>query len=330
MPLSRFILEEQKKHPGARGEFSIIMEQLAIASQVVRAHVRKAGLVDILGFTGKLNIFEEKVQRLDEFSNQVFMEAIKTSGRFCAMASEEMEEAILISNGGEYVINFDPLDGSSNIDVNLSIGTIFSVYKRISRGKTATLDDLLQPGYNQIAAGYIIYGASTMFAYTTGYGVYGFTFDPAVSTYLLCHDPITIPEKGKIYSVNEANYKLWTEEGLKKYVEWLKDTDKETKRPYSLRYVGAMVADVHRTLLKGGVFMYPADKKNPNGKLRLLYEVNPMAFITEQAGGIASTGQQRVLDVVPQTLHQRVPVILGSPYDVKKAIEFVEQYSVNS
>jgi fructose-1,6-bisphosphatase I len=322
--LSRFILEEQKKHPGARGEFSIIMEQLAIASQVVRGHVRKAGLVDILGFTGKLNIFGERVQRLDELSNRVFMEAVKTSGRFCAMASEEIREAVLISNGGEYVITFDPLDGSSNIDINLSIGTIFSILKRVSVGEMATMTDLLQPGYKQIAAGYIIYGSSTMFVYTTGYGTYGFTYDPAVGTYLLSHEPIRIPEKGKLYSVNEGNCKHWTEEGIRKYIDWLKEKDEETKRPYSMRYVGCMVADVHRTLLKGGIFMYPADKKNPNGKLRLLYEANPMGFIVEQAGGMALTGRQRILDVVPETLHQRVPVILGSPYDVKKVVEFIE------
>ncbi len=327
MPLSRFILEEQRKHPGARGEFSIIMEQLAIASQVVRGHVRKAGLVDILGFTGKLNVFGERVQRLDEFSNHVFMEAIKTSGRFCAMASEEMKEAVLISNGGEYVITFDPLDGSSNIDINISIGTIFSIFKRTSSGEMATMDDLLQPGNKQIAAGYIIYGSSTMFVYTTGHGVYGFTFDPAVGTYLLSHEPIRIPEKGKIYSVNEGNYKHWTENGIRKYIDWLKEKDEESKRPYSMRYIGCMVADVHRTLLKGGIFMYPADKKHPNGKLRLLYEANPMGFIIEQAGGMASTGRERILDVVPETLHQRVPVIMGSPYDVKKAIEFIDQYS---
>ncbi|CAD7781896.1 Fructose-1,6-bisphosphatase class 1 [Candidatus Methanoperedenaceae archaeon GB37] len=243
------------------------------------------------------------------------------------MASEEMKEAVLISNGGEYVITFDPLDGSSNIDINISIGTIFSIFKRTSNGEMATMDDLLQPGNKQIAAGYIIYGSSTMFVYTTGHGVYGFTFDPAVGTYLLSHEPIKIPEKGKIYSVNEGNYKHWIENGIKKYIDWLKEKDEETKRPYSMRYIGCMVADIHRTLLKGGIFMYPADKKNPNGKLRLLYEANPMGFIIEQAGGIASTGRERILDIVPETLHQRVPVIMGSPYDVKKAIEFIEQYS---
>ncbi len=327
MPLSRFILEEQKKHPGARGEFSIIMEQIAIASQVIASHVRKAGLVDVLGFTGKINIQGEKVQKLDELSNQIFLEAVKTSGRFCAIASEEMNEAVLMANGAQYVIAFDPLDGSSNIDVNVSIGTIFSIHKKISEGEMGAVEDLLQPGYKQVAAGYIIYGSSTMFVYTTGHGVYGFTFDPSVGTYLLSHDPIKIPEKGKIYSVNEANAKRWLEEGLRKYVDWLKEKDPETKRPYTSRYVGCMVADVHRTLLKGGIFMYPADEKNPNGKLRLLYEANPMAFLIEQAGGMASTGRQRILEVVPESLHQRVPVILGSPYDVQKAIEFIKKYS---
>ncbi len=327
MPLSRFILEEQKKHPGARGEFSIIMEQIAIASQVIASHVRKAGLVDVLGFTGKINIQGEKVQKLDELSNQIFLEAVKTSGRFCAIASEEMNEAVLMANGAQYVIAFDPLDGSSNIDVNVSIGTIFSIHKKISEGEMGAVEDLLQPGYKQVAAGYIIYGSSTMFVYTTGHGVYGFTFDPSVGTYLLSHDPIKIPEKGKIYSVNEANAKRWLEEGLRKYVDWLKEKDPETKRPYTSRYVGCMVADVHRTLLKGGIFMYPADEKHPNGKLRLLYEANPMAFLIEQAGGMASTGRQRILEVVPESLHQRVPVILGSPYDVQKAIEFIKKYS---
>lgn len=327
MPLSRFILEEQKNHPGARGEFSIIMEQITTASQVIASHVRKAGLVDVLGFTGKLNIQGEKVQKLDELANNIFLEAVKTSERFCAVASEEMKEAIIFSNGGEYVIAFDPLDGSSNIDVNVSIGTIFSIYKRASQKGMAKVEDLLQPGYKQVAAGYIIYGSSTMFVYTTGHGVYGFTFDPSVGTYLLSHEPIHIPEKGKIYSVNEANSKHWLEEGLRKYIDWLKEKDETTKRPYSLRYVGCMVADVHRTLLKGGIFMYPADTKNPNGKLRLLYEANPMAFLIEQAGGMASTGHKRILDIVPESLHQRVPVILGSPYDVQKALEFIEKYS---
>lgn len=327
LTLERHIIENERKYPEATGELSDLLSDLALAAKIISLEVNKAGLVDILGFTGTKNIHGEEVKKLDVFAHEVLINAMNHGGHLCVMASEEEESLIHIPQGnkiGKYVLLFDPLDGSSNIDVNVSIGTIFSIYKRKSKGNgPGTIEDCLQKGSEQIAAGYIVYGSSTILVYTTGNGVYGFTLDPAVGEFLLSHDNIRIPTKGKIYSINEGNYLYW-DEGLKKYIKYLQQNDKETGRPYSARYVGSLVADFHRNLIYGGIFMYPRDKKNPNGKLRLMYECNPLAFIVEQAGGKASDGYQRILDIEPKELHQRVPFFIGSPHDVRIAEEFVQ------
>lgn len=312
--LSRFILEEERKYPNATGSLSLALLAIENAVKIIASHIKMAGLVDILGKTGKTNIQGEEVQKLDEFSNQLLIEHLSESGQFFACASEELDDVIYFEHGkdAKYVIAFDPLDGSSNIDVNVSVGTIFSIHKKIEGNE----NDFLQEGYKQVAAGYIVYGSSVMFVYTTGNGVNGFTLDPSVGMFLLSHPDIKIPKKGKIYSINETNYPKW-EEGLRKYVDTLKEEG------YTSRYIGSMVADVHRTLLKGGIFAYPADSKNKSGKLRLLYEASPMAFIIEQAGGKATTGKEDILKIKPETLHQRVPVFLGSEEDINRLLSFL-------
>jgi len=313
--LTRFILEEEKKYPQATGSLTLALNTIATACKIIASHVRMAGLADILGKAGKVNVQGEEVQKLDELSNEILIEHLSDCGEFYALASEELDEPIFPENGknGKYIIAFDPLDGSSNIDVNVSIGTIFSIHKKVE----GTKEDFLQEGYKQIAAGYVIYGSSTMLVYTTGNGVNGFTLDPSNGLFLLSHPDIKLPEKGKIYSINEANAKKWDKEGLKEFIEALKDEG------YTLRYIGSMVADVHRTLIKGGIFAYPSDKKNKNGKLRLLYEASPMAFLIEQAGGMATTGSQDILKVRPEDIHQRVPVFLGSKKEIKQLLEFL-------
>lgn len=324
--IERHIIEQQKKFPQATGEFSALLYDIAFAAKVISREVRKAGLVDILGLTGKENVQGEQVQKLDEFADEMIFRAMDHTGRLCCMASEEREDIIAIPEQfdcGKYVLLYDPLDGSSNIDANVSIGTIFSIHRKISDGERGTLDDCLQPGYRQAGAGYVIYGSSTMLVYTAGNGVFGFTLDPSVGEFLLSHDGIKIPKRGKIYSVNEGNYNRW-DTSVQNYINHLKTPDKESGRPYSSRYIGSLVADFHRNLLYGGIFLYPADKKNPNGKLRLLYEANPLAFVVEQAGGYASTGHERILDIQPKELHQRVPLIIGSYDDVKEAEAFIQ------
>ena len=313
--LTRFILEEERKYPNATGSLSLALNTIASACKVIASHVRMAGLADILGKAGKTNIQGEEVQKLDELSNEILIEHLSDCGEFYALASEELDEPIFPENGknGKYIISFDPLDGSSNIDVNVSIGTIFSIHKKVE----GNINDFLQEGYKQVAAGYVIYGSSTMLVYSTGNGVNGFTLDPSVGMFLLSHPDIKIPEKGKIYSINEANAKKWDKEGLKNFVEALKDEG------YTSRYIGSMVADVHRTLIKGGIFAYPSDKKNKNGKLRLLYEASPMAFLIEQAGGKATTGKEDILKVKPTDIHQRVPVFLGSKKEINQLLEFL-------
>jgi len=313
--LTRFILEEERKYPNATGSLSLALNTIASACKVIASHVRMAGLVDILGKAGKTNIQGEEVQKLDELSNEIFIEYLSDCGEFYALASEELDEPIFPENGknGKYIISFDPLDGSSNIDVNVSIGTIFSIHKKVE----GNINDFLQKGNKQVAAGYVIYGSSTMLVYSTGNGVNGFTLDPSVGMFLLSHPDIKIPEKGKIYSINEANAKKWDKEGLKDFVENLKEEG------YTSRYIGSMVADVHRTLIKGGIFAYPSDKKNKNGKLRLLYEASPMAFLIEQAGGKATTGEEDILKVKPSDIHQRVPVFLGSKKEINQLLEFL-------
>jgi fructose-1,6-bisphosphatase I len=329
--LGRHIYEEERKYPEATGELSDLLHDLSLAAKVISLEVNKAGLVDILGFTGDENVHGEKVKKLDIFANEMMIKAMDHGGHLCVMASEEDEDIIHIPPEfytGKYVLLFDPLDGSSNIDANISIGTIFSIYRRVSPGGgPGNMADCLQQGFKQLAAGYLIYGSSTIFVYTVGNGVHGFTLDPSFGEFILSHPDIKTPKKGKTYSINEGNYLYW-HPGLKKYIKWLQEEDSATQRPYSSRYIGSMVADIHRNLLYGGIFMYPSDSRNPNGKLRLMYECNPMAFIVEQAGGRASTGKQRMLEVQPTSLHQRIPIIIGSEDDVLLAEKFMRDYDI--
>ena len=328
--IERFILERQQQvFPAATGDFTQLLYDITFAAKIISRDVNKAGLVEILGKTGKENVQGEHVQKLDEFANEVIQTAMDHTGRVCVMASEEVEDVILIPQKyecGKYVLLFDPLDGSSNIDANISIGSIFSIHRKMSDDRRGTKEDCLQPGYKQVGAAYVIYGSSTMLVYTTGNGVHGFTLDPSVGEFLLSHENIRIPEHGNIYSVNEGNYNYW-DEGTKRYVDYLKGKDNHSGKPYSLRYIGSMVADLHRTLLYGGIFMYPIDYKNPEkpaGKLRLLYEATPMAFIFEQAGGRASNGHQNIMQIQPTELHQRTPLFIGSEFDVDLAEEFIQ------
>ncbi|MCS7053527.1 MAG: class 1 fructose-bisphosphatase [Ignavibacterium sp.] len=326
--LARHIYEEERKYPQATGELSDLLHDLSLAAKVISLEVNKAGLVDILGFTGSSNIHGDEVKKLDVFAHEMMIKAMDHGGHLCVMASEEDENIIHIPDKfriGKYVLLFDPLDGSSNIDANVSIGTIFSIYRRVSKGDgPGSIDDCLQPGYKQVVAGYVIYGSSTIFCYTAGNGVHCFTLDPSFGEFILSHPNIKIPKKGKIYSINEGNYLYW-HPGLKKYIKWLQEEDKSTGRPYSSRYVGSMVADIHRTLLYGGIFMYPADIRNPNGKLRLMYECNPLAFIIEQAGGRATDGKQRILEIQPKELHQKTPIFIGSEEDVLTVERFLRE-----
>jgi len=321
MTLARFIIEQERLHPEATGELSQLLHDLSLAAKIISLEVNKAGLVDILGFTGSDNVHGEHVKKLDMFAHEIMVKAMDHGGHLCAMASEEEEGIIHIPsehNIGKYVLLFDPLDGSSNIDANISIGTIFSIYKRISPdGQPGTMEDMIQPGLEQIAAGYVVYGYSTMLVYTAGHGVHGFTLDPAFGEFLLSHENIQIPKKAKIYSINEGNYLYW-HTGLKKYIKYLQEEDKADGRPYSSRYIGSMVADIHRNLLYGGIFMYPGDSRN-----RMMYECNPMAYIVEAAGGRASNGKQRILEIKPEKLHQRMPIFIGCEYDVKLVEEFM-------
>jgi len=324
--IERLIIEQQKQFPQATGEFSALLYDIAFAAKIISREVRRAGLADILGYTGSENVQGEQVRKLDEFADEVMFKAMDHTGRLCVMACEEREDIIPIPaefKSGHYVLLYDPLDGSSNIDANVSIGTIFSIYRKVSAAERGTREDCLQPGNQQVGAGYVIYGSSTLLVYTAGLGVHGFTLDPTVGEFLLSHENIQIPKRGAIYSVNEGNTHNWNE-GMRRYIEHLKTPDKATRRPYSSRYIGSLVADFHRNLLYGGIFLYPADKKNPQGKLRVLYEANPLSFVVEQAGGASSNGQQRILDIQPADLHQRTPLIIGSHDDVKEAEEFLQ------
>lgn len=325
--LTQFIIERQADFPYATGEFSRLLYHMGIAAKVVNKKVNKAGLVDILGLAGEVNVQGEEQKKLDVFANWRFIQSIKSSGQCCGVASEEDQEIITfddnLSADGNYIVCMDPLDGSSNIDVNVSIGTIFSIYRRISpRGTKPVIEDFYQEGSKQVAAGYIIYGSSTMLVYTTGRGVFGFTLDPSIGEFCLSHYDIKTPIDGKIYSINEGNY-VKMPKGIQQYIKYCQIEDKETSRPYSARYIGSLVSDFHRNLLKGGIFLYPETSAAPNGKLRLLYECNPIAFLAEQAGGKASTGKQRILDIKPTDLHQRVPFIVGSKNMVDKVEELI-------
>lgn len=325
MTLERHIEEGERAHPQATGELTAILHSMSLAAKLVWREVTKAGLVNILGKTERTNISGDVVKKLDEFADVTVYKAMDHGGHLCAMASEENEDLLQIPEGypqGKYVLLYDPLDGSGNIDANVTIGTIFSVLRRLSPGGNGTLADALQPGYSQVAAGYMLYGSSMMFVYCVGHGVHGFTLDPSVGEFLLSHENIRIPERGSIYSTNEGNAARW-HPSVRAYVEHLKEEDREDGRPYSLRYVGSLVADVHRTMLYGGIYFYPSDTKNPHGKLRLMYENNPLAFIVEHAGGAATDGCQRILDIVPTALHQRSPLFIGSAGDVATAMAFV-------
>jgi fructose-1,6-bisphosphatase I len=314
--LSRFILEEEKKYPLASGTLSRILISIENATKIISSHIRKAGLVDVLGKVGRINVQGEEVQKLDELANNWLVEHLASTGDFFSVVSEEMEKAFFPENGrdGKYVISLDPLDGSSNVDVNISVGTIFSIYKRISDDDNS----FLQEGRRQVAAGYVIYGSSTMLVYSTGNGVNGFTLDPGVGSFILSHPNIKLPERGKIYAFNESNYKRWSN-SIKKYVDTVKE------KGYTLRYVASMIADVHRTLLKGGIFAYPADSVNKNGKIRILYEANPLGFLVEQAGGVASNGNISILDVKPESLHQRTPIFMGSKADMEEFLSIAKE-----
>lgn len=329
--LVEFIIERQSDFPYATGELTRLLSDISIAAKVVNREVNKAGLVDILGAEGSENIQGEEQQKLDVFANTQFITALNAGGEVCGIASEELDDFIglnsKVSKNGKYVVLIDPLDGSSNIDVNVSIGTIFSIYRRISFSGSANLEDFLQKGNEQVAAGYIIYGSSTMLVYTTGHGVNGFTLDPSIGEFCLSHPNITIPETGVIYSINEGNY-VHFPDGVKRYIKYCQEADKDTGRPYTSRYIGSLVADFHRNMLKGGIYIYPETAKSPQGKLRLLYECNPLAYIAEQAGGAASNGFKRIMDVDPKQLHQRCPLYIGSSKmvdDVKAFLQKDEQ-----
>jgi len=330
--ITQHILNQERQNPEATGAFTHLLNELIVAAKVISREVNKAGLTDILGATGDLNIQQEEVQKLDVFANRVIIERMQHIGQLCCMGSEELADLIEIPDKypkGNYILLFDPLDGSSNIDVNVSIGTIFGIYRKLSDDVNAdyTVSDVLQPGIKQVAAGYFLYGSSTMMVYTTGDGVHGFTLYPSVGEFLLSHPGIRIPEKGKIYSVNEGYYEYWDEK-TKALVDYFKTKDKETGRPYKARYVGSLVADFHRNLLKGGIFMYPADQKDPrkpSGKLRLMVEANPLAMVVKEAGGYASNGYGSILEIQPKELHQRTPLYIGSRKDVEVAEAFMSE-----
>ena len=316
--LTRHILEQQAAHPGARGDFSLLMAQIGLVGKMVASALRRAGLINILGLSGETNIQGEAVKKLDCLANETFIKVFQTSGLICALASEEEEKALVMPEAwpqGKYMLLFDPLDGSSNTDVNMPLGAIFSIFRHHDPQQPPNEADLTRPGREQIAAGYLLYGSSTMLVYTTGQGVHGFTLDPQIGEYVLSHGSIKMPSRGSIYAVNEGNYYKWPA-GMRRYIDQLKVKDKAKGRPYTGRYSGCLVADVHRVLLSGGIYLYPGEVEKPEGKLRLLYEANPLAMVVEQAGGLASTGTGRILDLEPSTLHQRVPLLIGSREDV--------------
>ena len=328
--LGEFIIENQEAFPYSSGELSRLIRSLRLAAKVVNHEVNKAGLVDILGLHGDTNIQGEDQQKLDVYANETFIQTLINREIVCGIASEENDDFITISgknndNKNKYVVLMDPLDGSSNIDVNVSVGTIFSVYRRVTPiGTPVTSEDFLQPGNKQVAAGYIIYGTSTMLVYTTGCGVNGFTLNPALGSWYLSHPDMKFPENGRIYSMNEGNY-VHFPEGVKKYIKYCQE--EKDDRPHTSRYIGSMVSDIHRNMIKGGIFIYPKSSKANNGKLRLLYECNPMAFIVEQAGGKATDGFNRIMDIQPKELHERAPFFCGSKNMVDKAEEFMQKYS---
>ena len=328
--LGEFIIDKQDDFKFSSGELSRLLSSIKIASKIVNREVNKAGIADILGKAGNENVQGEEQMKLDVFANDIFIDALSHREIVCGITSEENEDFIEIKGNennahmNNYVVLIDPLDGSSNVDVNVSVGTIFSIYRRVTpAGTPVKIEDFLQKGVNQVAAGYVIYGSSTMLVYTTGNGVNGFTLDPSVGTYFLSHPNMTYPKTGKIYSVNEGNYAKFPQ-GVKEYIKYCQE--EEGNRPYTSRYIGSLVADFHRNMIKGGIYIYPSYAHAPNGKLRLLYECNPMAFLAEQAGAKATNGFQRILEIEPTSLHQRVPFFCGSVEMVEKAEEFMAQH----
>ncbi len=316
---AQYIMEQQRiRHPSASGDFSWLLCGITLAAKVVGAQVRRAGLSGVLGSADEINVQGEVQQKLDVFANHALLHALGNRGNVGVLASEENEEPVVVLENpdhGKYVVVFDPLDGSSNIDLNISVGTIFSIFRRDKDNRTDPASDVLQPGNQQVAAGYVLYGSSTMLVYTTGYGVHGFTLDLSIGAFVLSHPDIRMPSRGNLYSVNEANADSFPE-GYRRFLHWLKSGEDGTT--YSSRYIGSLVADFHRTMLKGGIFLYPPTERYATGKLRLLYEANPIAFLAEQAGGMATDGSQRILDIVPRNLHQRTPLVVGSRYEVER------------
>ncbi|MBI4553807.1 MAG: class 1 fructose-bisphosphatase [Candidatus Latescibacteria bacterium] len=322
---TRFLIAEQRKFPGATGEFTSLLTELATAAKIIAHEVNRAGLGNILGAAGRTNVQGEQVQKLDEFANETIIRMVDHTGHLAGMVSEEMEDIFHIQEHhlrGKYLLLFDPLDGSSNIDVSVGVGTIFGIHRKITPGEDATPEDFLQKGRAQLCAGYLLYGSSTMLVYTAGQGVHGFTLDPNVGEFLLSHEQMTIMKRGKTFSVNDGRYFLW-DHPIRHYIDDLRG--KEGGSPYSSRYIGSLVADFHRNLLKGGIYLYPGDRESPSGKLRLLYEANPLAFIVEQAGGRASSGTEAILDIQPITLHQRTPLFIGSEEDVRMVEAYIKE-----
>jgi fructose-1,6-bisphosphatase I len=325
--LGEFIIENQNSFKYSSGELSRLINSIRLAAKVVNYEVNKAGLVDILGNSGQVNTQGESQQKLDVYANEKFIQMLTNRNIVCGIASEEEDEFISINslnsqNQNKYVVLIDPLDGSSNIDVNVSVGTIFSIFRRVTPvGNEVTIDDFLQKGEEQVAAGYVIYGTSTMLVYTTGDGVNGFTLNPAIGTFYLSHPNLKFPEDGNIYSINEGNYSHFPL-GIKKYIKFFQEQN--NNRPYKSRYIGSLVSDFHRNMIKGGIYLYPQSLNYPNGKLRLLYECNPMAFLAEQANGSASDGYKRILEIQPNSLHQRVPFVCGSSKMVRDVEKFME------
>ncbi|TCL06384.1 MULTISPECIES: class 1 fructose-bisphosphatase [Sodalis] len=328
--LGEFIVEKQHEFPHATGELTALLSAIKLGAKIIHRDINTAGLVDILGTSGVSNVQGEVQMKLDLFANEKLKAALKARGQVAGIASEEEDEIVIFDGGrsssGKYVVLMDPLDGSSNIDVNVSVGTIFSIYRRISPiGTPITEADFLQPGNKQVAAGYVVYGSSTMLVYTTGCGVHAFTYDPSIGVFCLSHESVRFPATGNMYSINEGNY-IKFPNGVKKYIKYCQEMDPATHRPYTSRYIGSLVSDFHRNLLKGGIYLYPSTATYPEGKLRLLYECNPMAFLAEQAGGKASDGKNRILDITPEKLHQRAPFFVGTESMVNDAERFMRDF----
>lgn len=324
--LEEYIIQAQNKFPGATGELSQLLRDIGLAAKIISREVNKAGITNILGEDGSENVHGESVKKLDLFADEQLISALNRADITCMVISEENDGIVELDNkGGKYIVYLDPLDGSSNIDVNVSIGSIFSIYMRKNPGTDElSEEDALQPGVKQVAAGYVLYGSSTLMAYTTGLGVSLFTLDPSIGEFILSDDDIKIPEFGTIYSVNEGSYHSW-DEGLKKFIKFCQVEDPSTDRPYKARYIGSMVADVHRTLVTGGIFIYPDSNQYPSGKLRLMYECNPLSFVIEQAGGMAIDGEGRIMEINPEAIHQRTPIYIGSTKNVLKVKEFMDK-----